>query len=223
MATALDVVTRKAGQEYHQEPIPALGGVDYDSNDSTIDKTRFRELHNFRISNSDDIELRTGHKEYLAPSPLTAVFQWQPVGKMEYVLAVTNGGKNVVFRFDVTALWEPILGTVALFLVNKTAADANPNKILGVVDVMSWASATEPIVGLTESQNSIVVTVFGDAVYEAWKRGYDSDLVDRERVADDISDGLDPEQAAKREVARVRPKPREISVEQLDEDVEDCL
>ncbi len=168
MATALDVVTRKAGQEYHQEPIPALGGVDYDSNDSTIDKTRFRELHNFRISNSDDIELRTGHKEYLAPSPLTAVFQWQPVGKMEYVLAVTNGGKNVIFRFDVTALWEPILGTVALFLVNKTAADANPNKILGVVDVMSWASPTEPIVGLTENQNSIIVTVFGDAVYEVF-------------------------------------------------------
>ena len=168
MATPLDVVTRKAGAEYHQEPIPALGGVDYDSNDSTIAKNRFRELHNFRISQSDDIELRTGYQEYLLSSAPTDL----PVAKMEYLLSVTNAGTNEIFRFDVTAIWTKSTGALGLVLIDKRdlpdPVTVSPRRTIVVLPVIPVGTtyATEPIVGVTEYQNSIVVTVFGDGVYE---------------------------------------------------------
>jgi hypothetical protein len=49
---------------------------------------------------------------------------------------------------------------------------------------------------------------FGDAVYEAYRRGYNSDLVDRERISHDIAEGCSDDEAAAREVRRVKPKPR---------------
>ncbi len=174
MATPLDVVTRKAGAEYHQEPTPALGGVDYDSNDSTIAKNRFRELHNFRISQSDDIELRTGYQEYLIPPQVTeaGAFPRLPVAKMEYVLSITNANVNEIFRFDVTAVWTEETGALALLLIDKRdlpdPASISPKRTKIILTPISVGLSypTEPIVGLTEYQNSIVVTVFGDAVYE---------------------------------------------------------
>lgn len=44
----------------------------------------------------------------------------------------------------------------------------------------------------------------GDAVYLAWRRGLDSDRVDYDRVTDDVYDGYDREDAAEREVRRLR-------------------
>ena len=44
---------------------------------------------------------------------------------------------------------------------------------------------------------------FGDAVYEAWRRGYNPDQVERERIEDDWYAGYPAEDCASREVNRI--------------------
>lgn len=44
---------------------------------------------------------------------------------------------------------------------------------------------------------------FGDAVYEAWRRGLDPDQVDRDRVCDDVHSGMPAWEAADNEVLRL--------------------
>lgn len=182
MATPLDVSTRKAGMEYHQDSVPILNGADYDSNDSTIHNSRFREMHNLRISNSEDIELRTGFLEYAAPDdanvpPVPA--PWIPVAKVEYTLTITNqtgaSALSRIFRYDVTALWHSVDGSLDLLLVDKKLppfftppATLPPNNPFPLVQIGTGYTDGEPIVAMTEYQNAIIVTVYGDAVYEVF-------------------------------------------------------
>jgi hypothetical protein len=49
---------------------------------------------------------------------------------------------------------------------------------------------------------------FGDAVYGAWKSGLNSDAVDMDRVFDDVAEGASREEAASREVRRLRESER---------------
>ena len=49
---------------------------------------------------------------------------------------------------------------------------------------------------------------FGNAVYDAWRAGLNSDLVDRDRVTFDVRDGWYPDEAARREVGRLRRNER---------------
>lgn len=48
---------------------------------------------------------------------------------------------------------------------------------------------------------------FGDAVYEAYKRGYNSDLVTRESVDEFWYSTYDRERCVQLEVGRIKPKP----------------
>lgn len=45
---------------------------------------------------------------------------------------------------------------------------------------------------------------FGDVVYEVWRRGGDSDAVDRDRLADYEYDGYSADEAASAEMGRQR-------------------
>ncbi len=45
---------------------------------------------------------------------------------------------------------------------------------------------------------------FGDAVYRAWCAGLNSDRVDRDRINDALANGASCEEAASREVHRLR-------------------
>lgn len=45
---------------------------------------------------------------------------------------------------------------------------------------------------------------FGDAVYDAWLAGMNPDLVDADRVYEDVDCGFDRFDCADREVARIR-------------------
>ena len=45
---------------------------------------------------------------------------------------------------------------------------------------------------------------FGDAVYDAWRAGYDPDRVDMDRIHEDVDDGYDRFETADREVSRLR-------------------
>lgn len=49
---------------------------------------------------------------------------------------------------------------------------------------------------------------FGDAVYDAWRSGRNPDLVDYERIRDDVYDGYDRFEASEREVSRIGRKRR---------------
>lgn len=56
----------------------------------------------------------------------------------------------------------------------------------------------------------------GDVTYEVWRRGGNSDRVDRDRVRDCFDDGLSSETAASREMRRQQPRPSDE--EQFPED-----
>lgn len=54
---------------------------------------------------------------------------------------------------------------------------------------------------------------YGDAIYDAWRAGLNSDHVDPDRVADDVRQGFDRFEAAEREVDRLY-KRRRVSREE---------
>lgn len=49
---------------------------------------------------------------------------------------------------------------------------------------------------------------YGDAVYDAWRRGLNPDHVDRERIDDDWYAGYSREDCAEREVKRIAHRER---------------
>ena len=58
---------------------------------------------------------------------------------------------------------------------------------------------------------------WGDAVYAAWRRGLDSDRVDRDRMDDDSYAGHGPEECVERELKRITPKQLEAEDGEMDE------
>jgi len=61
---------------------------------------------------------------------------------------------------------------------------------------------------------------YGDAVYAAWRAGYDPDSVDRDRIRDDVHDGLDRFQCADAEVARQQARRDRIRMARIAEEAE---
>jgi len=63
----------------------------------------------------------------------------------------------------------------------------------------------DPVIGENMPRNREKIThdAWGDAVYEVWRSGGNSDLVDYERVRDDVSWGADRHEAAENETHRV--------------------
>lgn len=53
-----------------------------------------------------------------------------------------------------------------------------------------------------------------DVMYEVWRSGGNTDRIDRERVSDAFSNGDDESLAARREIAKMRPKPPQEEAQQ---------
>ena len=55
---------------------------------------------------------------------------------------------------------------------------------------------------------------FSDAVYEAWRRGRNPGLVDRDRIRYDEAHGYEPEECVEREITRITPRPSQREEEE---------
>ena len=55
---------------------------------------------------------------------------------------------------------------------------------------------------------------FGDAVYEAWRRGRNPDRVDPDRIWYDEAQGYEPEECVELEITRITPKPSQREEEE---------
>lgn len=211
----LKTALRKDSSQYSVKRSPGNLGLDLDSPLGLVEQARFTDLVNYRIVKPGKVQVREGYREFYktgVPREGPLVGTPIPVAKAEYAIYRTAAESaevtdlaqiaEVVTRYDVTAVWEE--GSIYLIFLDKGAEEVNtgavpldidtipgPTKI--VVTVCSGIVADEndeatwPVVDMTSFRNSLIVTVFGDAVYEVYPNDVPPTAFQVEMIGKDLA------------------------------------
>lgn len=152
MSEPLDSARGKVGAEYHRESFSALQAENADANEGTLGRTEFHFVQNLRIETYGELTLRNGTNNVLLGA-LT------PLCESEFVITFVNAGVETTVRYAVRAVYNG--SEVLLIAIDKTDTTLAPWIIGGIVSGIT----TTPKCWMTQSGTSIILTVFGDAVY----------------------------------------------------------